>query len=92
MFKPGESGNPAGRPKGAANKSTVTAKKAIADFINGTSGQVIVLWQEVAEQDPEAAVKLWTNLAEYVIPKQSRVAHVGEEGAEPIQIIVDPKI
>ena len=77
-----------GRPKGSPNSSTKLAKEAIADFINGTSPEVIALWNEVAQDDPAKAIDLWSKLAEYVIPKQSRVAHVGEEGAEPIQVII----
>ena len=87
-FKKGQSGNKDGRPPGSQNKSTKLAKQAIAEFINGTSPEVIELWSEVAMDDPAKAIDLWSKLAEYVIPKQSRVAHVGEEGAEPIQIII----
>lgn len=85
-FQKGQSGNKEGRPKGSQNKSTKVAKQAIADFINGTTPKVVELWEEVCDEDPGKAIDLWTKLAEYVIPKQSRVAHVGEEGAEPIVI------
>lgn len=77
-----------GRPKGRPNKSTETAKKAIAAFINDTSPEVIDLWNQVAMEDPAKAIDLWTKLAEYVIPKQSRVAHVGEGESDPITIVL----
>jgi hypothetical protein len=81
-----------GREKGTPNKLTMKAKEAITAFINDTSPEVVGLWRDVAAEDPEAAIRLWTNLAEYVIPKHSRVAHVGEEGSEKIQLIVNDSL
>jgi len=45
MFEPGKSGNPAGRPKGAQNKTTLAAKQAFQNAFDDLGGvQALVTW------------------------------------------------
>lgn len=92
LFQPGKSGNPNGRPKGKLNKSNEIAKKAIAMFLEDTAHEVLPLWKEVAQEDPKEAIKLWGALAEFIIPKQSRIAHSGTDEEPPVQIVISDKI
>lgn len=87
-FKKGEVANPAGRPVGAANKSTRLAKEVVAEFIHTTSGDIPALWLRVCEDNPAEAIKIWAKLAEFVMPALQRVQHSGVEDEPPIIIEV----
>ncbi|MGA7038514.1 MAG: DUF5681 domain-containing protein [Pseudolabrys sp.] len=39
VFKPGKSGNPSGKPKGARNKTTVTMEKLLDDDAATKTGE-----------------------------------------------------
>jgi len=71
QFKPGESGNPTGRPKGAINKTTLAVKEAIEEAFDELGGvPALVQW---ARRDPEAFYsKLWAKL----IPKNIEIKGV----------------
>ena len=67
-FEPGQSGNPAGRPKGARNKATVLSEK-ITDFLEGDFELFLKDWKEIKALE---RTKLRAQLYEYVVPKLSR--------------------
>lgn len=51
MFKPGQSGNPAGRPRGARSKLT---EAFLADFLTVWEECGMAVLQRVAKRDPVA--------------------------------------
>jgi hypothetical protein len=92
-FKVGQSGNPAGRPKGALHKTTVDVRQAIARFAQDNVEQMGE-WLNAVE-DPAKRLDLYLRAIEYHIPKLGRTEISGPGGSaiqlEQIQrLIVDP--
>ena len=84
-FKPGQSGNPDGKPRGP-NKATRNAREAIARLVDGKADRMQGWLDEIAaEQGPMAAWKCMTDVIEYHIPKLARTEHTGEGGG-PVQV------
>jgi hypothetical protein len=92
-----------GRPKGAVNNATRTAREAIARFVDGNAGKLDKWLQEVADGDPENGIKpnpakafeLFQSVVEYHVPKLARTEVTGADGG-PVEVktitrrIVDP--
>jgi len=51
-YKPGQSGNPIGRPKGLPNKATASAREAIAVFVDGNAGRLQGWLDKIADGVP----------------------------------------
>lgn len=77
-FAKGNNANPKGRPKGAVNKTTKSAREAFQFAFEGLGGYAKL--QEWATANPTEFYKLYARL----IP----VEHVGEGGTGPIQTVV----
>jgi hypothetical protein len=78
LFQKGESGNPAGRPKGSKNKASVELRKGFEALAQSNIPQVQGWLDEVAEENPEKALDLFLKMAEYVTPKLARTENVHE--------------
>ena len=95
-FKKGQSGNPTGKPKGTANKSTAKAREAIAMRVDENAYKMMAWLEEIAAENPTEAFKLLTSVIEYHIPKLSRAEqqHLDKDGKPTdnklIVEIVDP--
>jgi hypothetical protein len=82
MFKPGESGNPNGRPKGAKNKATQAIRIAYQKLTEDNLENMSEWIQQVAADDPAKAMELMIRLSEYVIPKLARTEVTGQDGKD----------
>lgn len=72
LFKQGQSGNPAGKPKGSVNKSTTKAREAIAAFVDRNAHRLEGWLDKIAEKDPKQAFDCFQSIIEYHIPKLAR--------------------
>jgi hypothetical protein len=83
-FKPGQSGNPKGKPKGTLSKTTIDVRQAIAVFAQANVGNMTAWLLEV--EDPAKRLDLYLRAIEYHLPKLGRLEHTGAEGG-PIELI-----
>lgn len=61
-----------GRKKGTSNKSTVQAREAVADFVNGNVDRLESWLDSIAEDSPKDAFNCFMSVVEYNIPKLAR--------------------
>jgi hypothetical protein len=88
MFKPGQSGNPNGRPKGQVNNSTERIKEAYTDLLEGNLPNIQNWLNMVAAEDPARALDFLMKLSPFVVPKKQQNDITFDS---PIQIIVPRK-
>lgn len=81
-LKKGQTNNPAGRPKGATNIATRDIKEAYRMLIEKNLDNLTLWLDKIAEKDPEKAIRIVSDLSEYVIPKLARSEHVGDKGKD----------
>lgn len=82
MFKPGQSGNPNGRPKGSKNKITEHIREAYQQLTEDNLDNMTTWLAQIAADDPKAAMDLMLRLSEYIIPKLARQEVVGNDGED----------
>jgi hypothetical protein len=86
-FKKGSKGGP-GRKPGKSNKATILAREAIARFVDGNSAKLQEWLDEVHDRDgPLAAIKCFSDLIEYHVPKLSRTEVTGKEEG-PVELVI----
>jgi ribosomal protein S17E len=87
-FVKGESGNPAGKPKGAANKTTNKIREAYQKLIEDNLENMTTWLMQVAADDPKGALDILNKMAEYTTPKLARVENKleTEEGITEIKL------
>lgn len=79
-FKPGQSGNPAGRKPGTVTKTTVDVRRAIATFASANV-EKMGEWLD-AIPDPAKKMDLYLRALEYHVPKLGRTELTGKDGAK----------
>ena len=65
-FEKGESGNPAGRPKGSLNKTAKDLRQMISDFLVENFEEVQKCFKELP---PKEKVKTYCHLLAFAVPK-----------------------
>jgi hypothetical protein len=70
--KKGHTNNPNGRPAGIPNKATKDIKEAYRMLIENNLDNLTIWLDRIAVKDPEKAIRILSDLSEYVIPKLAR--------------------
>lgn len=66
-FQKGQSGNPAGRPKGRRNKTTEGLRNKVIDLIDDNYEQIKI---DLAQLQPKERIRFWVDLLRYILPEQ----------------------
>jgi len=70
MFRPGTSGNPKGKPKGATNKNTKELRGKISLILNNNIDKVE---QDLKQLQPKDRLNVLLQLMKFVIPQLKQV-------------------
>lgn len=70
-FKPGESGNPEGRPKGTINKSSQQLRETISDFLLKNFDKIKEDFQDLK---PRERSRLYCDLLRYGLPQLQAIS------------------
>lgn len=86
-FIKGTSGNPAGRPKGVPNKINERIRQTIEAALDEAAPDVPGWMRRLGQEDPKGALQLYAALAEYILPKLSRVDARLSDGQEDVIVV-----
>ena len=81
-WKPGQSGNPNGRPLGSKNKATTAIREAYQAITEANLENMTYWLAQVGEHNPEKAFQMMLQMAEYVLPKLARTEVTGADGED----------
>lgn len=65
-YKPGNSGNPGGRPAGSKNKLRAPLKEELREWLSDTWPQIK---RDVKAMKPEDRVRIWEKILAYDLPR-----------------------
>ena len=81
-----------GRKKGSTNKATDKIREAITGVLEANADNLVDWLERIAKDDPKGAVVLYKDLAEFSIPKLSRVEQqtldADGEACDPITLLL----
>lgn len=86
MFKPGKSGNPNGKPKGATGKVVTEARQLFVETLQGQVPSIHAAFEAVKAKDPAKYLELFAKYAQYFVPKKVDVTTNGEEVKQVFKI------
>ena len=93
-FVSGQSGNPAGRPKGSMNKSSQVLRESLSFLIEENLDKMNEWIDRIAEDDPRAAFQCIVSIMEFNIPKLTRtvIKEEDDKAGQPAteQLLADP--
>ena len=70
MYKPGQSGNPKGRPPKALNKVARPLKMRISEFLDQRFNELPGIWDQLK---PKERAQLFIDLLPYIMPKMTNI-------------------
>lgn len=70
QFKPGQSGNPAGKPKGVKTRTTKEAKELFMAIMGGEIDFIKDSLEKIRQKDPARYLDVLAKLLPYFIPRQ----------------------
>lgn len=82
MFQKGQSGNPAGRPKGKSNAITQEIKDSFSLVLQNKLPDLEAYLTRVGETDPAKAVELIIKLSTRFLPELARTEITGADGKD----------
>jgi len=88
-FTKGNSGNPNGRPKGSANKTTNIIREAFTKLVEANLENMTTWLEKVAETSPKEALSIINQMAEYTTPKLARVENKIETDEEINEVKIE---
>lgn len=88
-FTKGQSGNPKGRPKGSANKTTNTIREAFTKLVEDNLENMTTWLESVADTNPREALNIINQMAEYTTPKLARVENKIETDEEINEVKIE---
>ena len=86
-FQKGVATNPNGRKKGVQNKTTRDIKEAYRQLIEDNISNLTKWMERIAADNPEKAIRILSELSEYVLPKLARTDITS--GDKPINPILN---
>ena len=70
LFKPGESGNPSGKPKGAVNKVTNQMRETFSAIFEDNKEKI---QEDLDKVDPKDRLQFWVAMMPYFMPKLTAI-------------------
>ena len=91
-FQPGQVNNPAGRPPGSTNKTTLMVRQLFADILEAEQENFKEALERLRQESPKDYVQVVTKLSQKFLPDLTITAIQNADGSniEPIQIILPP--
>jgi hypothetical protein len=84
LWRPGQSGNPNGRPRGSRNKRTQEIQEHLTEFF---SGRLQDLERMYGEGNDEMKLRIWKDFSPYVLPRlHATQAEISLEKMSPSEI------
>ena len=92
-FQPGQSGNPKGRPPGAANEVSRRIRETFANLLEGREEELHEALNKLKERDPKGYLEMYVKISQRFVPEVSRAELTGQDGEpfQPIQIVLPKK-
>jgi hypothetical protein len=93
LFKPGQSGNPAGRPPGNPNRTTQIVRNLFATILEDEQENFKAALETLRLESPKDYVQVMTKLSAKFLPDLTVTALQNADGTnlEPMQIIIPPQ-
>jgi hypothetical protein len=92
LFKPGQSGNPAGRPPGNPNRTTQIVRNLFASILETEQEHFREALETLRVESPKDYITVMTKLSQKFLPDLTQTALTNADGSniDPVQIILPP--
>jgi len=72
-YKKGESGNPKGRKKGTANKTTNDMRLMFQTLFDANFDNLQLWFDKVGKENPQQAISLFLKLSKFIVPELQNI-------------------